>query len=96
MNKISLEEYLGHRTDPWLERGVRVWLITHPEYNTDEHHTLVDTNENDNLFKSFKVPKKAIYSKEYLDACFSNENPNWQDGSLKRLVEECKEYGHSL
>ena len=93
MNKISLEEYLGHRIDLELERATRVWLITHPEYNTDEHHTIVDTNENDSLWP---IPKKVLYSREYLDVCYSNANPNWVDGSLKRLAVECKEHGHSL
>ena len=96
MDKISLEEYLGQGTDIWLERAARTWLITHPDFDTDEHHTIIPTDENDHLWKSFKIPKKAIYTKEYLDVCFSDANPNWVDGSLKRLVDECRNYGYSL
>jgi len=47
----------------------------------------VDTNENDSLWP---IPKKVLYSKDFLDFCYSNNNPNWVDGSLKRLIEECK------
>ena len=87
MSKISLEEYLGHKIDLDLERATRTWLIDHPVYNTNEHHDIVDTNENDSLWP---LSKKVLYSKEFLDECYSDKNPNWVDGSLKRQIEECK------
>tara|TARA_B110000858_G_C17645931_1_gene400401 strand:- start:552 stop:824 length:273 start_codon:yes stop_codon:yes gene_type:complete len=87
---ISLEEYLGHKIDLDLERATRTWLIDHPKYNTFEHHSIVDTNENDSLYQLFKIPKKILYSREFLDECYSNKNSNWVDGSLKRQIEECK------
>ena len=85
MSKISLEEYLGHKIDLDLERATRTWLIDHPVYNTNEHHDIVDTNENDSLWP---LSKKVLYSKEFLDECYSDKNPNWVDGSLKRQIEE--------
>ena len=87
---INLETYLGQKTNFELEGSVRIWLLPHPKWNTDEHTTIVDiTDENHTLWK-MNVRKEFLYTREFLDACFSNENPNWKDGSLKKLVELSK------
>ena len=36
------------------------------------------------------VRKEFLYTREFLDVCFSDKNPNWKDGSLKKLVELSK------
>jgi|TARA_R110000744_G_scaffold280269_1_gene392401 hypothetical protein len=87
---INLETYLGQKTNFELERAVRIWLITHPVYNTDDYHNIIDITAEDNtLYQESKgnIKKEAIYKREYLDVCFSNKNPNWKDGSLKKLVD---------
>ena len=87
---INLETYLGQKTNFELETSVRIWLLPHPYFNTDEHTTIVDiTDENHTLWK-MNVRKEFLYTREYLDVCFSYKNPNWKDGSLKKLVELSK------
>jgi hypothetical protein len=84
---INLETYLGQKTNFELEASVRMWLLPNSNFITDEHTSIVDiTNENHTLW-NLNIRKEFLYTKEFLDVCFSNKNPNWKDGSLKKLVE---------
>ena len=88
---INLETYLGQKTNFELETSVRIWLLPHPYFNTDEHTTIVDiTDENHTLWK-MNIRKEFLYTREFLDVCFSDKNPNWKDGSLKALVDLSKD-----
>ena len=88
---INLETYLGQKTNFELETAVRPWLLPHPNFPTDEHTSIVDiTNENHTLW-NMNVRKECLYTREYLDVCFSDKNPNWKDGSLKALVDLSKD-----
>ena len=84
---INLETYLGQKTNFELEASVRMWLLPNPNFTTDEHTSIVDiTNENHTLW-NLNIRKEFLYTREFLDVCFSDKNPNWKDGSLKKLVE---------
>ena len=89
---INLETYLNQNTNFELETAVRTWLLAHPDFTTDEHTSIVDiTNENHTLW-NMNVRRECLYTREYLDVCFSDKNPNWVDGSLKALVDLSKNY----
>ena len=63
---INLETYLGQKTNFELETSVRIWLLPHPYFNTDEHTTIVDiTDENHTLWK-MNVRKEFLYTREFL------------------------------
>ena len=78
---ISVEEFLNIKTNFLLEKSVQNYLLT-TNWSTLESGSTRDVDSSYTL----GTPREFIYRKEFLEECFSDINPNWKDGSLKKLT----------
>ena len=80
---ISVEEYLNIKTNILLEKSVYDYLLRSGQWSTLEVGLI---REVDPSKTTLGVPVERIYTREFLEECFSDKNPNWVDGSLKKLI----------
>jgi len=84
---ISVEEFLQEKnlntkTNFLLEEAVREHLLL-TKWSTFETGNVRDINPSES---TLGVSTEYIYKREFLEDCFSDNNLNWKDGSLKKLT----------
>ena len=79
---ISVEEFLNQKTNLLLEQAVQEYLLK-SKWSTLE---VGGYREADPTY-TLGTPRELIYKKEFLEDCFSDNNNNWKNGSIKTLMQ---------
>ena len=79
---ISVEEFLNQKTNFILEQTVQEYLLK-SKWSTLE---VGGYREADPTY-TLGTPRELIYKKEFLEDCFSDNNNNWKNGSIKTLMQ---------
>ena len=79
---ISVEEFLNQKTNLLLEQAVQEYLLK-SKWSTLE---VGSTREVDPSEYTLGTPREFIYKREFLEDCFSDNNTDWKNGNLKKLV----------
>ena len=79
---ISVEEFLNQKTNFILEQAVQEYLLK-SKWSTLE---VGGYREADPTY-TLGTPRELIYKKEFLEDCFSDNNNNWKNGSIKTLMQ---------
>ena len=80
---ISVEEFLNQKTNFILEQAVQEYLLK-SKWSTLE---VGSTREIDPSEYTLGTPREFIYKREFLEDCFSDNNNNWKNGSIKTLMQ---------
>ena len=85
---ISVEEFLQEKnlntkTNFLLEEAVREYLLLNRKWSTYEVGDIRDVNPSE---YTLDTSKEAIYKREFLEDCFSDNNKGWKNGNLKKLT----------
>ena len=79
---ISVEEFLNQKTNLLLEQAVQEYFLK-SKWSTLE---VGGYREADPTY-TLGTPRELIYKKEFLEDCFSDNNNNWKNGSIKTLMQ---------
>ena len=79
---ISVEEFLNQKTNLLLEQAVQEYLLK-SNWSTLE---VGGYREADPTY-TLGTPRELIYKREFLEDCFSDNNNNWKNGSIKTLMQ---------